>query len=162
MIHKLLQSIIGVTLVLFFWVGCDTPVTTPEPQGIKDIWDFYEKGITADCVGTAPGSAGNGAYVSRFTLRVSQNGNTITGSGNCTDNNPINLGGTVNGTTVQFQRYGTGCTPGFTVVWDYSGVIQGDIIAGTFSGGGDPKDPYAKGCKTSGTFTINMKDDPLH
>jgi len=132
-----------------------------EVKGIKDIWNFYEKGITTECIGTAPGTAGNGAYVSGLTLRVSQNGNTITGSGYCEDiHHPINLEGTISGTTIHFQRYGPGCTPGYTVVWDYSGVIQGDIITGTFSGGGDPKDPYAKGCKTSGTFTIDMKDNP--
>jgi hypothetical protein len=124
---------------------------------MEDTWEFHEEGITAGCIGTAPGSSGNGPYESEFSLWVEQNGNTITGSGNCSDGNPIYLGGTVSGTTVQFRRYGPGCTPGYTVDWDYSGVIQGQNITGTFSGGGDPEDPYAEGCMTSGTFTISQQ-----
>lgn len=122
---------------------------------VNGTWEFDEEGVTAGCVGTAPGSQGNGPYKSSFSLWVEQNGNTITGSGYCEDvNHPIYLGGTVSGTTVLFRRYGPGCTPGYTVDWDYSGVIQDDNITGTFSGGGDPQDPYAEGCMTGGTFTI--------
>jgi hypothetical protein len=119
-----------------------------------DTWNFYETGSTAGCVGTYPGSQGNGPYQSRFSLRVPQNPNLVAGAGSCSDGNPIGIGGTASGTTVEFLRFGPGCTPGYTVLWSYSGVVQGQKINGTFSGGGDPQDSYAEGCLTSGTFVV--------
>jgi hypothetical protein len=126
------------------------------PEGFG-VWIFDEQGTTSGCVGTAPGSQGNGTYFSHFFLQVERKGNSLTGSGNCSDGNPIHLQGTISATGVQFRRYGPGCTPGYTVDWEYSGSVEGNQITGTFSGEGDPFDGYAEGCSTVGNFSITIQ-----
>jgi len=121
-------------------------------------WRLEERGFTTGCVNLAQGSQGNGPYRAGSTpLQVEKSEETLTGSGNCSDGNPINLEGTVSGTNVQFRRYGPGCTPGYTIDWNYSGSIQGNKISGTFSGGPDSIENNGSECSTSGTFTVTIE-----
>jgi len=136
-----------------------TPIEPPLADGLH-AWDMDVRGTTQGCLRTPPDGPSYGAYVARFALQVDHKAGSIQGGGTSKDadaDHPSTISGSILGSEVRFRRYGPGWTPGYTVDWNYAGALSGRRIAGSFSGGGDPKDSRGDGCLTAGTFTVTIR-----
>jgi hypothetical protein len=141
--------------------GNDNGSNSGNSDGIREgisTWILDEEGTTSGCVNFAPG-ARNGPYGPyRRVLSVEKTGDNLIGSGVCPNpDTPMSLEGTISGTNIQFRRYGPGCTPGYSIDWNYVGSIRGHHITGTFSGGSASVDFNGSECSTSGTFTVTIQ-----
>jgi hypothetical protein len=153
-------------LISFFLIIFIPSIIFAQDTNVAGIWELYAHGVSEGCTEHTPGGLNIcGSFkMGDPDIFVSQAGTTISASEVDINSNPFTLNGTVSESLVTFTISGIGITPGIgPATTTYTGILNGNIIVGDFSGLASWSYPDASGnlitetATWSGTFAVTIK-----